>query len=392
MKLFKKIKTALVLAVIAAVILPFAIFALTPPAEAAIYTNFRGTVTMVNDNAPYTNTVRVEGEEEGQIYDFLITENSFFMSVDGVKPVADITVDDELSVYFIQPLVSTLIYPPQREASVFVLLPTANEARSVFVGRFNEDLISDDNQLRLNISDETVIIRQNGEPGGDVALTGRDLAVVYSISTRSIPAQTSPELIVILNPTPEMGEQMMADYFATQEENEEGSYVDFEAGGPLQLSPEEIAMLSAQLEEGLRGATTTVLDQVIDAPEPIVRDNIIFLPLRAIAEALGYDVFWEEETASIALGVGIRLQIGSYEYIVGRAAPITLHSAPFIYNNTTYVPMEFFGSVIGYFEAGYLIEENRGEIFVNESPEAQSFIPSDETGDEELEATPVQVY
>jgi len=395
MKFIRKIRIAAVMAVIAAVVLPLAAFALSDEEAGAVYTNFTGRVTMINDREPYPNIIRVEGEDEGDVFDFITTENTFYMTVNGIVPANDvgIALGDEVSVYFIQPLVQTLIYPPQREASVFVKVPESDEARSIFVGRFNRALVSDDNSLRLNISDDTVILRQNGESGKDVDLGGRDLAVVYSISTRSIPALTTPELIVILNPTPEMSEQMMAGQPAQQpahRDEEAAEPTDFEVGGPLQLSPEDIAMLNTQLEEGLRGAQITVHGNVIDAPEHIVRDHLVFLPLRAIAEALGFDVFWEAETASVALGNAIRVQVGSYEYLVGRAAPITLHSAPFIANNTTYVPMEFFSEVLGY-DAGYMIEDNRGEIIISERPEAQSAILSEEADDvDELTSTPVQ--
>ena len=367
MKLMRKLKVVLALAIIAAVLLPLAVFGLTSGDGGPVYTSFTGRVTMINDNAPYMSSIRVEEEEGNGVYDFFVTENTFFMSVDEILPIADIEEGDELRVYFIQPLISTMIFPPTREASVFVKVPAEDEARSVFVGRFDENLVSDDNFLRLNISEDTVILRQNGEPASDIPLANRDLAVVYAIATRSIPALTTPELIVILNPTPEMSEQMMAEYFANEAAAPNG-YVDFEVGGPALLSPEDIAALSAVLEESLRGAPVMVLGEAIDAPAPIVRNNLVFLPLRAIAEALGFDVTWEAETASVALGVGIRVQIGSYEYLVGRAAPITLGHAPFIADNNTYVPMEFFSMVLN-FEAGYMIEDMRGEIFILERPE-----------------------
>ena len=146
----------------------------------------------------------------------------------------------------------------------------------------------------------------------------------------------------------------------------EGSGIsDIQVGGPLLLDQETIDQLNAQLAEDLQGAPIIVHGEKIDAPEALVKNGVVFLPLRAVAEALGYDVFWEAETASIALGVGVRLQVGSYEYLVGRMAPITLYNAPILVNELTYVPLEFFGMVLS-FDAGFIIEEGRAEIMISD--------------------------
>ncbi|MCL2566222.1 MAG: copper amine oxidase N-terminal domain-containing protein [Defluviitaleaceae bacterium] len=371
----KKIKAILAMVIVGALLLSMAAFA-TETERNPVYTTFEGTVTMLSDNYPYVNYIRVEGAEEGDLFNFLITENTFFMTVDGVLPISDIQIGDELRVYFIQPLFAASIYPPQREASVFVKVPDADSAQSIFFGRFDENLVSYDNYLRLNI-DGTLIIRQDGTDGSEIPLTGRDLAVVYTITTRSIPAQTTPELIVIHNPTPEMSYQMMADFFAN-EAGEQNGYVDFEVGGPLELDADTIALLNAQLAEALSTAVTSVNGEIIDTAAPIVTGHNVFVPLRAIAEALGYDVFWEAETASIALGAGVRLQIGSYEYIVGRMAPITLDNAPFISNNMTFVPLEFFNFVLGY-DAGYMFGYGeQATIIISDRPESHFYTAIDE--------------
>jgi len=233
-KNMKKSKILLVIIIAIAVLVPIVVMALTPPPPSLengtpFYKRFEGSVASIGERHPHSNTIRVQGEEEHHVIDFIITENTLFMTVDGSKPVEEINVGDKLAVYFIEPMVSATIFPPQREASVFVRLPGTDSPRSIFFGRFDENLVSDDNFLRLNISDDTVILRANGEDGRDVRLAGRDLAVVYTIATRSIPAQTTPELIVILNPTPEMAKELFADHL---EDSGENGYIDFEVGGP----------------------------------------------------------------------------------------------------------------------------------------------------------------
>ena len=342
MKILKKAKILIAIIAAVAVLTPLATMALTLPppmfeGEDPLFTRFEGRVTRVDDYHPLAKRILVEGAEEHNLINFIVSENTLFMTVDGPKPIEEINVGDELVVYFVMPLIEPSIFPPQREASVFVRLPEEGSPQSIFVGRFDGSLISDNNFLQINFSEDIVRLRQNGEDGSDIRLAGRALAVVYTKATRSIPAQTTPELIVVLNATPEMSYDLIPG----------SGYQDI-TRGPALLSPEEIARLSEQLAESLRGAITVVNDVEIEAPEPIVRNNLIYLPLRAIAEALGYDVHWEAETASIAIGVGIRLQIGSNEYTIGRMAPIILSNAPFIADGMTFVPMEFFSEVMGY--------------------------------------------
>jgi len=91
----------------------------------------------------------------------------------------------------------------------------------------------------------------------------------------------------------------------------------------------------------------------IDAPYPYIQDGVLMVPLRAVAEALGYTVRWESVTQSIMLNNVISLQIGKDYYTLGRMAPITLGVlAPVLTEDGhTYVPLEFFTKVAGVTEA-----------------------------------------
>lgn len=75
------------------------------------------------------------------------------------------------------------------------------DAGSVSVGRFDKDLTDWQNMLKLNISDETSIQNVQGSrirlSADDVK--GKDALVFYDITTRSIPAQTTPSFVLILN-------------------------------------------------------------------------------------------------------------------------------------------------------------------------------------------------
>lgn len=86
-----------------------------------------------------------------------------------------------------------LIYPPRYQAA-FIGRTEPNE--KILIAYFDQELLSTEYQLQLNIGPETRITTANGQrfscsPGGHL------LMVYYSASTRSIPAQTTPDRIIV---------------------------------------------------------------------------------------------------------------------------------------------------------------------------------------------------
>ncbi|MEW9184550.1 hypothetical protein AB2553_30585, partial [Bacillus mycoides] len=69
--------------------------------------------------------------------------------------------------------------------------------QNVKVDYFNEQLESSDGKLKLNISPSTQILLTNGQffTGN---LVNRNLIAIYSFTTMSIPAQTTPYKIIVL--------------------------------------------------------------------------------------------------------------------------------------------------------------------------------------------------
>jgi len=100
-----------------------------------------------------------------------------------------------------------------------------------------------------------------------------------------------------------------------------------------------------------------------DAPLPFVLDTengyVVMVPLRAIAEALDYDVSWNEELRSVQIGVGRHIWIGGYEAHVGRMAPIELTTTPMIVDNVTFVSFEVIRYVLA--QTAYVFE---GQVVV----------------------------
>lgn len=76
-----------------------------------------------------------------------------------------------------------------------------------------------------------------------------------------------------------------------------------------------------------------------------------FLPLRTVAEGLGFEVNWDDASQSVTLqrgAVSAMFAIGSDSYSYLKTAPVSLGAAPTLVNgDTTYVPVQFFSDVVG---------------------------------------------
>ena len=99
---------------------------------------------------------------------------------------------------------------------------------------------------------------------------------------------------------------------------------------PAQTNPELIVLLRRDAEPSY---------------ETVAIDGVEYLPLRAKAEWLGFDVVWQNDTQGVTLSRGnvvCTLRIGDVNTSFAKRL-VKLTSAPVLYNNTTtYVPAEYF--------------------------------------------------
>ena len=105
-----------------------------------------------------------------------------------------IRVGDWITGYYDGDAPVPLIYPPQYRAIIIV---KESPFQSVKVDFFNSNLESSDGQLKLNISPSTQIVLTNGQAFSN-NIANRNLIVIYTFQTMSIPAQTSPLKIIVL--------------------------------------------------------------------------------------------------------------------------------------------------------------------------------------------------
>lgn len=86
-----------------------------------------------------------------------------------------------------------LIYPPQYQAA---FIGRTEPSETLMIAYFDQNLVSLENQLKLNIDPDTRVSTANGQRYS-CNLGDNLLLVYYSASTRSIPAQTTPERVIV---------------------------------------------------------------------------------------------------------------------------------------------------------------------------------------------------
>lgn len=291
-----------------------------------------GKVKEIRDFMPIEGSkfVSLENEEGEIIANIIVSDDTYILND------TEITLGSTVTGYYDANAPMILIYPPQYNVEVLVV---ENEEENVKVDIFDENLVSSDNTLKLNISDDTEIILQDGK-AFDGELVNRKLVVTYGASTKSIPAQTTPSKIVVLF-----------------EKAEHPIY---------ELTEEEKQQFTNELQEMAANADIMVEGKKIDAPSAYMTDErVIMVPLRGIAEALGFEVTWEEELQRIMVGKGISLTIGENYYTYMKTAPIELECAPQLVEDKTFVPINFFKEVAkmnnAYMFEGQIVIDN-GEI------------------------------
>lgn len=157
------------------------------------YTPIEGIVTSVspmstaaNDTSACTLMISLFGTDR-QTYNIVLAPDSYVLNQEPVRR------GDLITVFYDSMAPVPLIYPPQYRAVAVVKTRVGQNAMLDF---FDQNLVNSDGTLMLNRSGSTDIRLQNGQRFLGV-LGNQILLVIYSITTRSIPAQTTPSLIVV---------------------------------------------------------------------------------------------------------------------------------------------------------------------------------------------------
>lgn len=243
---------------------------------------------------------------DGELY---LYKNSaaLIIGADGGALSFDDLAEGDVIYYFVdQSSPMTLQLPVHYTADVIVVDNGENPVLTE-LSRFDSELVNEENTLALNIGENTVLY------GSEEFLGGKAI-IIYGNTTKSIPAQTTPAAVVVLD-------------------------------------ADEAADLSAETADLSRVKEITVGDTVL-SHIPVSVNNVQMLPVRAYAEALGFDVEWDAETKTVSVGKAY-FSLNEDSYVIGRAMPRALGQAPVLFAlpgdefALTYVPIAFFTEILG---------------------------------------------
>lgn len=109
----------------------------------------------------------------------------------------------------------------------------------------------------------------------------------------------------------------------------------------------------------------------------------VMVPLRAVAEPLGFTVIWDNGSVlvdndkihtRVTIGVDQYVITTSKEDLVGMSAPFSLGAAPYVLDGVTYVPLGLFNALLGNQEGAVALEDNTIVIRTDSTELANPFV------------------
>ena len=270
----------------------------------ANYIEFSGKITEVNKDGKNTFILVANDNKDGFNELRVVLGDSVLLS-DKTMDLAQedlLKKDVKVSVFYNKNTPMTLSLPPMISPDAIVIKET-EEPTSVMVDKFDDKLLNEKGDLYLLVSEKTNIIDVEGNKMTKADLANRDLVVFYSIVLESYPGQTNPDKVIVL---------------PIKEEIEEETPVEVKE-----------VILNKQL--------VSINDK-----------GVTMIPLRYVAEELGYEVKWNGETKSVEITKGPQwslVTIGEDNYNFAKMR-IKMGTAPIIINGSTFVPLNFAEEVL----------------------------------------------
>lgn len=305
------------------VVSPVAVLAEEGPAEKVEqevvkgdYMSYAGKIKSLSQNEDKI-TILVEGSDENRDKELIFHIGKdvkvFDMTLTRENKRVHLKEGAELEVFFPKNTPVAMSMPAQLTPEV-VVVKNAEEPMLVKVDKFDENLLSSDGQLVLNL--------ENKENYGN-----KVLLVYYDRTTKSIPAQAAvkPENIVVIK--------------------------------DLKVEPRLEEVEESQGKQKVKGEPHIVVLDKIKVNGKVYKTNmyrkatdVVMVPLRDLTDIMGHTIKWQGKTKPIEISKGIAwtaIEIGKNQYTYGRTAPFHLESEPELVAGVTYVPVSFVEKVLG---------------------------------------------
>ena len=251
-----------------------------------------GVISKINKDGVTFPTLIIEDKENQTETHLPITDEVLIFNSGTTEQMKKDTLKEGLAidVYNDKHKPMLMIYPPRITPEI-IIVKDEEKPGNVKVGLFDENLVSLDNELKLNIGDKTVILNEKGETISADELNGKDLIVFYTVTTKSIPAQTTPTKIIA-----------------------------FDIANKHKLEKAQFAIGDDYYME--KGAK--------------------MIPIRKVAEHFGYKVEWRNESSTIEIrkqNSSLLISIGKEQYGYNKSLG-SFKVTPEINNGKAYVPEE----------------------------------------------------
>lgn len=281
-----------------------------------VTTNFIKATGVIKEIEKEDAGIRVTIEKEDEIIMILrINDDSLLFNSGTTKSLkqADLKKGATIAAYYDKNKPMILIYPTTVTPEM-VVVNDEGVFGEVKVSQFDKEFLSLDGELKLNIGDDTPLFNQQGKAIELKELNGKELMVFYSITTRSLPPQTPPTKIIALDK-------------ATVEASE--------AAEAAEVEPEEKPEVSTGVQE-------------IIANDHYIKDGVKMIPLRKVAEHLGYQVLSQPKVNGALVTLdnsSFTIKRGDKMYGYNKSVS-KFEVAPELKGMKTYVSEDFLGLLI----------------------------------------------
>jgi len=254
--------------------------------------------------------VRVKGQGDNAEIVLTIQSSTYVLNAADGTPVAvkDLKQGDAVTAYYGPWLTESL--PPQGSA-IALLVGTPQKGSAGMYMQVAHLQKNTDGSIKVlcTNADRLVTISPAVFAGMNGIKEGSELIVWYDMMTMSLPAQAAATKVLLLPAKADIRVHTLA--------------------GVIVVKGKELALSNGDTIQN--------------------SDNTVMLPLRTIAESLGYKVIWHEENKTVELQNGpntMLVTIGSKIYGKLKMA-VPLNHAPELVNGKTLVPVEFFTELMG---------------------------------------------
>lgn len=127
-------------------------------------------------------------DTDGNTVNFVMTPSTYVVDFE------TLSVGMMCTFWYVADAPMPLIYPPQYNA---VVAAQEINGRMIDVSYYNMSMVNEEQTLQLNM-DGSVDVRTTNNQYFQGSPANHNLVVIYDNSTRSIPAQTTPRLVVVL--------------------------------------------------------------------------------------------------------------------------------------------------------------------------------------------------